>query len=178
MNRMPPKQPMSRSIWRIALLARECGRNFWNCAPASGPRTLLPCARWPARAHSGFRAPGGSTGPRGEPPHWRWMTIAARHPAGGFGCTEYRSVPFAHFQPGSGRAGRLIKPRAIADGSTLLGRAVVRSAHGEAMVRWQAGLLADETKVENAPSPRTLASWHATRRGSPSFNDDLPDVTT
>jgi hypothetical protein len=106
------------------------------------------------------------------------MTIAARHPAGGFGCMEYRSVPFAHFQPGSGRAGRLIKSRAIADGSTPLGRAVVRSAHGEAMVRWQAGLLPDETKVENAPSPRTLASWHATRCGSPSFNDDLPDVTT
>ena len=123
---------------------------------ASASAFRLPCAR---RIHK----------PPGEPPHWRWMTIAARHPAGGFGCTEYRSVPFAHFQPGSGRAGRLIKPRAIADGSTLLGRAVVRSAHGEAMVRWQAGLLADETKVENAPSPRTLASWHATRRGSPSF---------
>jgi hypothetical protein len=82
------QQPMSRSIWRIALLARERGRNFWNCAPASGPthpitvRPLasasafwLPCAR---RIH---KAPG-------EPPHWRWMAIAARHPAGGFGCME------------------------------------------------------------------------------------------
>ena len=70
MNWMRPKQPMSRSIWRAALLARGCMRNFWNSAPASGPMLFIIVR--PLACASAFRFPCAKPigAPTGHPLHF------------------------------------------------------------------------------------------------------------
>jgi hypothetical protein len=143
-----------------------CMRNFWNCAPASGPTRLITVR--PLACASAFRFPCARR--IDKPPASRPILAldgdCGRHPAGGFGCMEYRPAPFADFQRGSDRAGRLIEPRAIADGSTPLGRALIRPAHGKAVVQWQAGLLAGRQRLRGS---RLSLNWRADRlRGRPS----------
>jgi hypothetical protein len=92
-----------------------------NCTCCAGVQAELLELRAGIRAHAPYyRAPDGlrehiqasvRQADHKPPPSRPILALdgdCGRHPAGGFGCMEYRSVPFAHFQPGSGRAGRLI----------------------------------------------------------------------
>jgi len=150
-----------------------------SCTSCAGVHAQLLELRASIRAHAiYYRAPAGlreriqvslrQADRRADRPStafWRWTAIAASILMA-VSAAWYRLVPFPDFQRGSDRAGRLIEPFAIADGSAPLGRALIRSAHGEAVVQWQAGLLAGGQRLHGS---RLSFNWRADRlRARPS----------
>ena len=145
-----------------------------SCASCAAVHAQLLELRAGIRAHAPYyRAPAGlreriqvsvrqadRQATRRAAPFWRWMAIAA---AILLAVSAAWNIALFHSRTsrrGSDRAGRLIEPHAIADGSTPFGRAFVRPAHGKAVVQWQAGLLAGRQRLRGS---RLSLNWRADR---------------